>query len=56
MFPKWIYIAVAALIALAAFGIGQAFPGMGVPFVALASTFWVAYCVYRQSRFRRRDC
>ncbi|HEX8468832.1 MAG TPA: hypothetical protein VF620_13610 [Allosphingosinicella sp.] len=41
------YLAVAALIALAAFAIGQAFPGMGVLFLIPASSLWVAWSVRR---------
>jgi uncharacterized protein YceK len=52
MSSNWIYFAVAALIALAAFGIGQILPGLGVPFTALASTLWVAYSVNRQKKHR----
>lgn len=43
--PIWVYLVVALAIALVAFGIGQVLPGLGVPFVALASTLWVAYAV-----------
>jgi hypothetical protein len=47
MSSKRAYLAVAALIALTAFAIGQAFPGMGVLFVIVASTLWVAWSVRR---------
>jgi hypothetical protein len=47
MLPIWGYFVVAFAIALIAFGIGQVVPGLGVPFVALASTMWVAYSVSR---------
>jgi hypothetical protein len=50
MFPMWIYLAMAAAIATGAFLIGQAFPGLGVPFVVAASTLWTGYAVYRQRR------
>jgi hypothetical protein len=53
MFSKRLYLAVAALLALTAFGIGQAAPGMGVPFAVVASTLWVAYCARRQARLGR---
>ena len=53
MFPLWVYAAVALAIALIAFGIGHAFPGVGVAFVALATTLWTAYAVGRQRRLRR---
>lgn len=42
MFPSWLYLAVAFAIALLAFGIGQILPGVGIVFVALASTMWAA--------------
>lgn len=48
MFPVWVYAVAAAAIALLAFGIGQVWPGLGVPFVALLSLIWVAYSVARQ--------
>lgn len=38
----WLYIVVAAGIALAAFAIGQTEPGLGVPFVAFATVAWTA--------------
>ncbi len=53
MFPIWLYVAVAATIALIAFGIGQLVPGLGVPFVALTSTMWTVYAVRRQQRLSR---
>jgi hypothetical protein len=56
MFSMWTYVAMAALIAIAGFGAGQAFPGLGVPFVILASTIWTAYSVNAQRRFRGSDC
>jgi len=52
MFPVWVYLAIAFAIALVAFAIGQIFPGFGVPFVALASTAWVAYSASRNARRR----
>jgi hypothetical protein len=52
MFPVWVYLAIAFAIALVASAIGQIFPGFGVPFVALASTAWVAYSASRNSRRR----
>lgn len=50
MLPVWGYLVVAFLIALFAFAIGQAMPGMGAMFAALASTLWVAYAVHRGRR------
>lgn len=44
MFTMWVYVIVAAAIALGAFAIGQFAPGIGVPFTALASTLWIASC------------
>ena len=52
MFPVWVYFVVALAIALLAFGIGQLVPGLGVPFVALASTGWVAWSASRGRRPR----
>ena len=48
MFSTKAYLAVAALIALGSFGIGQAFAGLGTPFAVLASTLWVAWNVRRR--------
>ena len=56
MFPMWVYAAVAALIAAIAFVIGQAVPGLGVAFVALASTLWTAYAVRRHQQLMKRRC
>jgi hypothetical protein len=53
MIPFWVYPVVALLIAAIAFGIGQIMPGMGVAFVALATTMWTAYSVNRQRRAPR---
>lgn len=53
MFPLWIYALVAASIAVIAFCIGQFAPGMGMFFVALTSTMWVAYSVHRQRNLTR---
>ena len=55
MFPVRVYLAVAFVIAFAAFGIGQIVPGLGVAFVALASTAWAAFSA---SRYRKhnREC
>ena len=39
-------------IALIAFAIGQIFPGLGVAFVALTSTAWVAYSASRNAHRR----
>jgi hypothetical protein len=52
MLPVWVYLAVACAIALIAFAIGQIFPGLGVAFVALTSTVWVAYSANRNARPR----
>ena len=48
MFSVWLYLVVAAAIAVLAFAIGQILPGAGVPFAAFASTLWTAYSVSRQ--------
>lgn len=54
MFSIRLYTVVAAAIALVAFGIGQFAEGLGVPFMALASTLWTAYSVYHQRQHRLR--
>jgi hypothetical protein len=56
MFPVWMYFVVAAVVALAAFAIGQFYPGMGAAFAGLASTGWVAYVAYRQRGLVRNTC
>ncbi len=56
MISKRACLAVAALIALIAFAIGQALPGTGILFLIPASTLWVAWCVRRQGRLGRSDC
>jgi hypothetical protein len=53
MFPMSIYLIVAASIALIAFGIGHVIPGLGVAFVAVASTLWAAYSTKRQKDSNR---
>ena len=53
MFPIWVYLIVAASIAAIAFGIGQFIPGLGVAFVAVASTVWAAYLTKRQKNSNR---
>jgi hypothetical protein len=50
MFPIWVYVAMAAAIAGAAFLIGQVVPGLGVGFVALTTSLWTGYAVHRQRR------
>lgn len=50
MFPMWVYVVVAAAIAVSAFVVGQLVPGLGVAFAALASTMWVALSVQRRKR------
>lgn len=47
MLPIWVYAVVALAIALMAFAIGHFVPGLGVAFVALASTLWTAYSAAR---------
>lgn len=55
MFPMWVYFGMAALIAATAFAIGQLAPGMGVPFVVLATTLWAAFAVSRQRKLDKRN-
>ncbi|HEX8126513.1 MAG TPA: hypothetical protein VF548_13110 [Allosphingosinicella sp.] len=47
MSPIKFHLAVAAAIALTAFAIGQAFPGMGLLFAIPASSLWAAWSVRR---------
>jgi hypothetical protein len=54
MFPLSIYVAVALAIALIAFGFAQIVPGLGAPFVALASMLWVAYSANRRRQMTRK--
>ncbi|MEW5685805.1 MAG: hypothetical protein AB1942_12880 [Pseudomonadota bacterium] len=51
--PMWVYVAVAALIAVAALGVGQFAPGMGVVMVAGASGLLTAWSAQRAARERR---
>ncbi len=55
MFPIWVNVAIALAIALVAFGLCQFKPGLGVAFVALASTAWTAFAVYRGLTAASRD-
>ena len=55
MLPIWVYFVVAVAIALTAFAIAQLVPGLGVAFVALASTLWTAYAASRY-RTRHQGC
>jgi hypothetical protein len=41
------YLVAAAMIALTAFAIGQAYSGMGAPFAILALTLWAAWSARR---------
>lgn len=50
MYSNRIYLAVAAGLALSAFAIGQAIPGLGVLFALLTSTLWVAWSSQRAKR------
>lgn len=54
-FMLWVYVAVAALTALTAFGIAQLRPGVGTMFVPLASTLWTAYAVRRQRKMVEKN-
>jgi hypothetical protein len=47
MLSKKAHLTVAAAMALTAFAIGQAVPGMGVLFLIPASTLWVAWSLRR---------
>ena len=53
MLPVWVYFVTSLAIALIAYAIGRVAPGLGVPFVALASTVWVAYSVNRSRKVGR---
>ena len=50
VFPIWVYFAVAALIALSAFGIAQIEQGMGMPFVLIATFAWMTFSISRQRK------
>ena len=54
-FSLWVYVAVAAAIALVAFGLGQMREGLGVPFVILATTVWTAWSVNRQREWLKNN-
>jgi hypothetical protein len=54
VFPMWMFFVVAFAIALVAFGLAQIAEGAGVPFVAAATSMWVAYVVYRGQKERAR--
>jgi hypothetical protein len=51
MFRTWVYVVVAAAIALIAFAFGQLLPGLGVLFVIVATISWTGYSSYRQRGF-----
>ncbi len=53
MFSMRVYVLVAAIIALAAFGFAQIYPGKGI-FVVFAGNAWVAYCIHRQRKLTIR--
>jgi len=53
MFPTWVYLAVAAAIALIAFAIAQVAPGLGIWFVIPASLMWTAWAANRRRNARR---
>jgi len=54
MFPTWIYLAVAAAIALVAFAIAQVVPGLGIWFAIPASLMWTAWAAKHQRTPGRR--
>ena len=54
MFPIWLYVLVAFIIAVLAFVLGQIMPGSGVVFVGLATTMWTACAASRRRRPGRR--
>jgi hypothetical protein len=54
-YPFWMFGLVALLIAATAFGIAQFAPGMGAPFVVLASTLWVAFVAARQRNWQKKN-
>ncbi|WP_076071099.1 hypothetical protein [Sphingomonas montana] len=51
--PLWLYVVVATLIAVTAFGIAQISDGAGMPFVILATTLWAAFSVSHQRRWHK---
>jgi len=54
VFPMWVFVAVAAAIAVAAFAVAQLQPGAGMIVAVLGSTLWVAYVAQRGARMRVR--
>jgi hypothetical protein len=54
-FPLGVFLAVAALIALLAFGLAQVASGAGVIFVITASVAWTAYAASRSSKRQVRN-
>jgi hypothetical protein len=54
--PMWGFVAIAAVIAVAAFAVAQFQPGAGMIVAALGATLWTAYVAQRGVRMRvRRD-
>ncbi|GGE90823.1 hypothetical protein [Sphingomonas prati] len=49
--PTWLYVVVATIIAVTAFGIAQVADGAGMIFVVLATTSWTAFSVSHQRRW-----
>jgi hypothetical protein len=54
-FPLWVYGVAALLIALIAFGLSQVQPGLGMAFVAIATTLWTAWSVNRQREWLKKN-
>lgn len=54
VFPIWVFVAVAAGIAFAAFVVAQLHPGAGIIVAMSGATLWVAYVTQRGARMRAR--
>jgi len=52
MFPMWVYLAIAFVIAGIAFALAQFAEGLGVMFVIGATTMWAAFSAYHGARRR----
>lgn len=50
MFPMWIPVVVAPVLAGLAFALAQCLPGLGAMFVAGPTTTWAAYAAQRAAR------
>jgi hypothetical protein len=54
VFPMWVFFAVAAVIAVAAFAVAQILPGAGMIVAGLGAALWTAFVVQRGAWLRAR--